>query len=200
MAFQTPPWSKLFDTSRFVPSSDEVFRQSSFQVQYPYGLFNAIVHPDLIPVEGLDARGQPHDGEVTFQVALAADLLRGIDAIQHGHLHIHQHEVVVVAFGDDFFDGEITILDDGRHVLEALQHVDDDLLIHLVVLRHQYPQSLNVIAFMIDPVLVQRGATGRFAVRDERNFEPECRPLPNLAVHIDCPSHVFHERFAVFGW
>jgi hypothetical protein len=70
-----------------------------------------------------------------------AQLARGIEAVELGHVAVHEHDVEVT--GGQRLERLAAVRHHGGHVPELPEHGLDDHLVHAVVLGHQHRQRLD---------------------------------------------------------
>ena len=115
-----------------------------------------------------------------------ADLARGVDAVHHRHLDIHQHQVV--ATGPPRLDRLLAVGDDVDVDAQRVHHRGQHLTVGGIVLGGQQAQ--------VTVAGVRRGlgfAHGGDLAADQRQFDGEGRALALAAFHLDCAAHHLRE-------
>ena len=82
-----------------------------------------------------------------------ADRYRRRNAVEHGHLHVHQHQVK--AAGAEQVERALTVFGRAHHHADILQHFRDDLPVDLVVFHQQHVRAVQWL--QIDALVQRRG-------------------------------------------
>ena len=92
-------------------------------------------------VAGHRVGGHRDDARQALRPAPAHDRARGLQAVDLGHLDVHQHDVVVLP--RDLLDGLCAVGGDIGAVAEVLQQSHDDALVDRVVFGDEHAQRLR---------------------------------------------------------
>src|ERR1700736_5282949 len=87
-------------------------------------------------------RGQRNDRNAAFALLAPPDLARRLIAVHHGHLTVHENEVIAPAFPGD--DGFLTVVNNIDFKSEPFKYAASNLLIDSIVLCEQQPFSTGM--------------------------------------------------------
>ena len=118
----------------FRQRSREVSLEDGDDFGFVDGLGDVVVHAGVEAALAITLHrvgGHGDDDDVAIGRLAAADLFGGLVAVHHGHLAIHENEVV--AIGGDHVDGFFSVGGEFDGKAEALEHARGDELIDGVV-------------------------------------------------------------------
>ena len=148
----------------------------------------------------MGGHGKDGDAPAAGQAALT-DAPRGVIAVHDRHLHIHQNHVEILIFRIAVH-GVPPILRHARLHAKPGEHVEDHILIELVVLHHKDPLPNQIpkgqaLVRNIAPGAERTGITRRnvFSQR-EGQLNPERTALVDAAPHGQRAAHEFHKPLA----
>ena len=109
------------------------------------GLAHVVVHAcgqTRFAVAGHGIGRHGHNGQLT-QVQPVADGVRGLQAIEHGHLHVHQHQVIGLWRVAQQIDRFLSVVGQLHHSPFARQQLLRHLLVDEVVFHHQQAHAIQ---------------------------------------------------------
>ena len=176
---------------------EEPARQDRRQLVHVHRLGDEVADPGIEHLALLlpEYPGAEGDDRQFRQSEPFPDLAGGREAIQHRHLHVHEHRVEAPRVPFEALHGLLTVADQGRRGALPLQEAVDDIQIDLAVVGNQDPRPGQ-------PGTGAGGGGGGPGVGDgaytpaQREFEPEGAADTGLALDPNLPPHQFHQPLA----
>ena len=147
-----------------LPSNVATARSSAMrQIFHPHRLGNEVVHARVEAGLAIARHrvGRHRDDVGLLNAFLDPDTARGFQAVEFRHLHVHEHQVIVLL--RQHVHGFPAVAGHVRLQAHFLQHLQRDLLIHRIVFGNQYTKS-RIARILLAVVAGRSGRIGCFLV------------------------------------